>query len=186
MAKRHTRFNTAKMEQGVLLLLQGMGIDVENDNYKETPKRVASLFKEMLSPAASNWKTFPTSYRGAVLLRNHEVIGLCPHHLQPVPMRVHVAYIPKKKALGLSKLARAVEERLSMPVLQEQLTQDVADALEAHLEPIGCCVIITGRHGCMQFRGIRSDADVVTSAMRGAFFVDSKAREEIMMLIGRP
>jgi GTP cyclohydrolase I len=184
--KKTKRFHIAKMEQGVRLLLQGMGIDLNNPNYKETPQRVSRLFAEMLSPVHSNWKTFPTSYRGLVLLRNHEVIGLCPHHLQPVPMRVHVAYLPKKTALGLSKLARAVEERLSMPVLQEQLTQDVADALEAHLEPLGVGVIITGRHGCMQYRGIRSEADVVTSSMRGAFFNDARAREELMMMIGRP
>lgn len=184
--KHKDRFDTVKMEQGVKLLLQGMGIDLGNPNYKKTPYRVAKLYREMLSPSLSNWSEFPTTYRGAILLRNHRVYGVCPHHLLPVPMRINIAYIPNGKALGLSKLARAVEERLSMPVLQEQLTEDVANAITARLTPKAVAVVLVGQHGCMQFRGIRSDADVVTSVMRGAFFESEKAREEIMMLIGRP
>jgi len=181
-----SRFNLPKMERGVKLLLQGMGIDINNEQFAETPQRVARLFIELLSPPASNWKTFPTDYRGIVLLRNHRVVGLCPHHLQPVLMKVHVAYIPKKRALGLSKLARAVEERLSMPVLQEELTQGVADSLDAHLEPTGLAVIISGEHGCMQTRGIESTGDVVTTVLRGVFLNVPAAREELFNTIGRP
>lgn len=181
-----SRFNNAKMEQGVKLLLQGMGIDIKGENYAETPHRVAELFKELLSPKPSNWKTFPTTYRGIVLLRNHKVVGLCPHHLQPVTMKVHIAYIPKKRALGLSKLARAVEEQLSMPVLQENLTQDVANALDARLEPAGLAVVIAGTHGCMQNRGIESTGDVVTTVLRGVFLNVPAAREELFQMIGRP
>jgi len=172
------------MEQGISLLLKGLGIDAASENYRETPARVTRLFQELLSPKQSNWKSFPSRYRGMVLLRNHEVYGLCPHHLQVVRMRVYIGYIPQDRAVGLSKLARAVEEHLSMPVLQEDLTDNVANSIEERLKPVGCAVVIVGKHGCMRHRGIRSKGDVITSSLRGALFNVPAAREEFMMMIG--
>lgn len=178
--------NLAKMEKGVLFLLQGMGVDITDPNFRATPYRVAKLYKEMLTPARNNWRTFPATNSDLIVLRGHKVIAICPHHLQPVVLTCHVGYIPAKKTLGLSKLARAVEEHLTKPMLQEDLANVVADTLHRRLEPKGVGVVLSGQHGCMVFRGVKSDGDVVTSVMRGVLLLNPMARGEFLQLIGRP
>ena len=192
MTKKHRKtetengMNLRMMEEGIALLLEGMRIPRSDPNFSETPERVARMFKEMLTPERSNWATFPSASSDLVLLRGHRVFALCPHHLQVVEMKCYIAYIPNKKTLGLSKLARAVEEHLTHPILQEDLANAVADTIEAKLEPKGTGVVLTGRHGCMAFRGVESDGDVVTSVMRGVFLLNPTARQELLTLIGRP
>jgi GTP cyclohydrolase IA len=176
-----------KMRQGIYLLLRGMGVDVQGDpNYTGTPERVAKMYAEILSPQENNWKTFPATSSDLVLLRNHKVVALCPHHLMPVVLTCYVGYIPNKKTVGLSKLARAVEEHLFRPVLQEDLANAVARRIEEKLEPKGTGVVLTGRHGCMAFRGVESEGDVVTSVMKGVLLLNPAARAEFLQLIGRP
>jgi len=179
------KMNVKKMEAGVKLLLQGMGVDLADRNYTDTPGRVARMYVELFSPKPNNYATFPEKHDSLVLLRGHGVHGVCPHHLVPVEMQVYVGYIPNKTVLGLSKLARVAEEPLTGPVLQETYTDTVADLLNERVDPKGVAVVVAGRHGCMKHRGVRSTADVVTSAMRGVFFSNPAAREEFLRLIGR-
>ena len=174
------------MQKGVTLILQGMGIDLKDPNFSGTPARVAKMYAEMLSPAESQWATFPASNSDMVLLRGHKVIGLCPHHLQPVEYTCSVGYVPNELTVGLSKLARVVEHQLVRPILQEDLVNDVADALSQKLKAKGVGVVIAGRHGCMTFRGVRTDGDIVVSAMRGVLLLNPAARMEFLQLIGRP
>jgi len=178
--------NQTLMKKGVELLLKGMGLDLADSNYRGTPTRVARMYAEMLTPQESNWSTFPASSSDLVLLRGHRVVGLCPHHLQPVEFFCHVGYVPNELTVGLSKLARVVECQLVTPIMQEDLAHDVANALEQRLKPKGVGVVITGVHGCMRFRGVRSDGDVVVSVMKGVLLLNPAARAEFLQLIGRP
>jgi len=158
----------------------------EDPSFTGTPERVARLYLEMLSPEANSWKTFKAESADLVLLRRHEVIALCPHHLLPVTIRCYVAYIPNKLTVGLSKLARAAEEHLTRPIMQEELAHKIIETLEEKLDPKGSAVILAGEHGCMKFRGVKSDGDIVTSVMKGVFFTNPAARMELMQLIGKP
>lgn len=180
------RFDVGKLERGVRLILEGMNVDLSDRNYKDTPKRVARMYQEMLSPNRNNLNTFPERHDNMVILRGHQVFGLCPHHLLPVEMRVSVAYIPRGKVLGLSKLCRAVEEHLTTPVLQEALTDEIARSLHQRLDPLGVAVVVVGIHGCMRYRGVRTTADVITSAVTGVFRNVPGAREEFLRLVGSP
>lgn len=184
-ALRHRHHDLVKMSRGITMLLQGMGIDLKDPNYKGTPERVARMFHEMLSPNINNWAAFPALTSDLVILRNHKVIAICPHHLQPVEMSCFIGYIPSKKTIGLSKLGRVVEEQLVTPMLQEDLANAVAESLEYHLDPKGVGVVMKGVHGCMRFRGIRSHGDVVTSVMRGVLLLNSAARIEFLQLAGK-
>jgi len=175
-----------KMEKGVELLLDGMGVDRDDLNFRGTPARVARMFREMCTPTESHWAAFPASSSDLVLLRGHRVVGLCPHHLQPVEYTCSVGYVPNELTVGLSKLARVVEQQLVAPILQEDLANDVADALNEKLKPKGVGVVIAGRHGCMAFRGVRTDGDVVVSVMKGVLLLNPAARMEFLQLTGRP
>jgi GTP cyclohydrolase I len=185
--RRFPPLNDRLMRDGVATLLVGMGIDVHNDpNFKDTPRRVAKMFREMLTPQKNTWRVFPAKEADLVLLRGHRIIAICPHHLQPVEIRCFIAYIPGEVTVGLSKLARVAESRLTRPLLQEDLAHEIADELHAFLKPKGVAVILSGVHGCMRFRGVESEGDVVTSAMRGVFLLNPTARSELLALIGRP
>ena len=179
--------NEKLLEQGARLLLKGMGVpDLNDSNFKDTPRRVARMYKQLLTPQENNWATFPSPTSGMIILRNHRVFALCPHHLLPVELRAYVGYIPHKKVLGLSKLARVVEQQLTIPIMQEELGDKTADALWDKLDPQGVAVVLSGEHGCMKYRGIETTGDVVTSAVRGLFAHSATTRDEFLKLIGRP
>lgn len=178
--------NQKQLEAGARLILKGMGVDLNDSNFKDTPKRVAKLYHEMLTPRLNNMTDFPSPTKGMIVLRNHTVFALCPHHLLPVELRAYVAYIPKGKVLGLSKLARVVESQLTKPIMQEELGELTANALEEALNPQGVAVVLAGQHGCMRYRGVETTGDVVTSALRGLFLHSDATRDEFYQLIGRP
>lgn len=184
--KRTSRLNLKLMEQGVTLILRGMGVDLQESNFKDTPKRVARMYAELLTPEMNNWATFPSPTSGMIVLRGHKVFCLCPHHLLPVELRAYVAYIPRKRVLGLSKLARVVEQQLTQPIMQEALGDQTADALDEQVEPQGVAVILAGEHACMRVRGVETSGDVVTSSMRGLFLHSAATREEFLRLVGKP
>lgn len=171
-----------KMEKGVTLLLQGMGVDLKDKNFVDTPKRVAKMYKEMLTPAIAHWNAFPAEQSDLILLRGHRAIGVCPHHLQPVEYTCHIGYIPNEYTVGLSKLARVVNQQLNQPLMQEDLAEGIVQELEQQLHPKGIGVIIIGVHGCMRYRGVQSQGDVIVSRMRGLFFSNPAARAEFMQL----
>ena len=173
------------MERGITLLLKGMGVSLSDPNFIGTPARVAKMYEELFTPEHNSYASFPGgTYDGMVILRGHKVHGICPHHLMPVEMRAYVAYIPHRTVLGLSKLARVVEEQLTGPVLQEDLTEQIATTLKDRTDPKGVGVVIVGRHGCMRHRGVETDADVITSSMKGVFLTNGNAREEFLRLCG--
>lgn len=178
--------NRKLLEQGALLILQGMGVDLEDSNFKDTPERVARLYQELLTPQENNWTSFPSPTKGMIVLRGHRVFALCPHHLQVVELKAYIAYIPKSKVLGLSKLARVVESHLTQPVMQETLGDLVADSLDAAVDSQGVAVVLAGQHGCMRYRGIETEGDVVTAAMRGLFLHSQATRDEFYRIVGRP
>ena len=180
-----SKLDRKKIEAATSLLLEGLGQDPNDPNFRDTPKRVYRLWRELLGPKRVRYTTFPDSYGSMVILRGHTVHGVCPHHLLPVEMKVYVGYIPDKKVLGLSKLARVAEEQLTAPCTQESFTNAIAERL-AVLEPKGIAVVVAGRHGCMRHRGVRTNADIVTSAMQGVFLANPPARAEFMQLVGVP
>jgi GTP cyclohydrolase I len=178
--------NIKQMERGVLLLLQGMGVNTHDENFVDTPKRVAKMYAELLSPPKNTFRDFPCDHSSLVLLRDHRVFGLCPHHLLPFEMRAYLGYIPNRRVLGLSKLARLLEEHRTKPVLQEVFTDAVAKDLFTRTDAKGSGCVIAAKHGCMQCRGVRTTGDIVTSSMHGVLLLNSSARQEFMSLIGRP
>jgi GTP cyclohydrolase IA len=179
-------FNTKKMEKAISLLLEGMGCDARSENFRDTPRRVAALYRELLTPKQNNFQSFTSRHNNLILLRGHRVTALCPHHLLPVTLRVSVGYIPNGRVLGLSKLARTVESQLTQPILQEALTDAVVDTLEDRIQPQGVGCVVAGSHGCMHFRGIRTTADIITSRMSGVFLLNATARQEFLQLLGEP
>lgn len=179
---KNDKLNIARMEEGVRILLEGMGVDTQDRNYAETPQRVARMYAELFTPRHNNFATFPEKHDSLIVLRGHQVHGVCPHHLVPVEMRVFVGYLPSKEVLGLSKLARVAESVLTGPVLQETYTDTVADLLLERTNARGVGVIVSGKHGCMRHRGVRSEADVVTSAMRGLFLSEPALRDEFLRI----
>jgi GTP cyclohydrolase I len=180
--------NRPKAEEAIAMLLTAMEIPywLDDPNFVDTPKRVAAMYEEMLSPPTNNWKTFPAASADLILLRNHSVVALCPHHLLPVVLKAFVAYIPNKRTLGLSKLARVVESHLIVPITQEDLAHRVSESLHEKLDPKGVGVVLAGEHGCMRYRGVKTDGDVVVSVMKGVFLLNPAARQELFQLIGRP
>ena len=170
------------------------GIDaVDREGLVDTPKRVIDSWSEIFAGYGMNAtelldSTFNAEgYDGIVLLRNIEFTSMCEHHLQPFRGRAHIGYIPIKRIVGISKLARLLELHARRLQNQERITKGIADDLEKELEPLGAAVIIEASHGCMQCRGVaKQHAIMTTSAMRGVFFDKPEARAELMQLIQQP
>jgi GTP cyclohydrolase I len=173
------------MQQGVEMLLRGMDVDLADPNFSGTPERVARMYREMLTPQENTWATFPAKTNDMIILRGHRAWGICPHHLLPVELMCNVGYVPNRLACGLSKLARACEEPLTSPMLQEDLAHEIANSVNERLDPKGVAVVLYGRHNCMSSRGVRTDGDIITSVMRGVFLLVPTAREEFLSLIRR-
>lgn len=166
-------YNEAKVRSGVEAILEGLGLDPLDANFEGTPARVARAYRELCRGLYDRdgdlVATFPCSYEGMVIARDIEAVSLCPHHLLPIRYVVHVGYIPSGEALGLSKLPRLVQWLSARPVLQEDLTDDIADTVERAVKAGGVIVVVKGKHACVWCRGVRSGAEFVTSAIRGGF-----------------
>jgi len=183
----------AKIEQGVLLILEGIGEDVTREGLIDTPQRVASMYSEICSglhedPAQHFKVTFSEHHQEMVLVRDIPLYSMCEHHLAPFIGKAHVAYIPGEggKICGLSKLARVVEVFARRLQVQERLTSQIAESIVTHLDPLGVIVVIEAEHLCMSMRGVRKPgAETITSAVRGIFRDDSKTRAEALALIHR-
>ena len=166
---------------------------VDREGLLDTPKRVVESWSEIFAGYKMDASdllqaTFNAEgYDGIVLLRDIEFTSTCEHHLQPFRGRAHVAYIPVKRIVGISKLARILELHARRLQNQERITQGIANDLERELQPLGAAVIIEAAHGCMQCRGVaKQQAVMTTSAMRGVFFDRPEARAELMQLIQQP
>lgn len=175
-----------KIKQAVRLFLEGIGEDPDREGLRETPERVARMWEEFERMRNFNVKLFEEfgNYNEMVLVKDINFYSFCEHHLLPFFGKVHIAYIPNKKILGLSKLVRTVRAFALKPQVQERLTEEIADFLEKELEPKGVGVVIEAEHLCMSMRGVMSPGHLtVTSALRGQLLEDLKTREEFLKLI---
>jgi GTP cyclohydrolase I len=176
------------LQHAVSDLLRAIGADVDTDGLRETPRRVAEAYAELLTPPAFRATTFPNDggYGGLIVAQAIPFHSLCMHHLLPVRGVAHVGYLPGERIIGLSKLARVVERFARALQIQERLTVQIADWLEAELRPAGVGVRLEAEHMCMSLRGVqRPGARTVTSALRGAIRDDAQTRQEFLALTAR-
>ena len=188
------RFDDEKIEQGVRMILEGIGEDPGRGGLRETPARVARMYREVFAGIGQDASQLVTVVEGAdhdemIMVRDIPIYSMCEHHLIPFSGKahVHVAYIPNKQQqiTGLSKIARVVDLLAKRPQVQERLTTEIAEALDEALSPRGVFVVIECEHLCMTMRGIKKPGSVtVTSAVRGLFRTDARTRQEAMSHIG--
>jgi GTP cyclohydrolase IA len=175
-------------EDEVRNFLCGIGEDPGRDGLRETPARVVKAFNFLLSgygvDVSSVLKSFDSDgYNQIVLLKNIELYSLCEHHILPFFGRAHVAYIPGKKIIGISKLARVVDVFSRRLQIQERIGEQVTGALEEFLHPKGVACIIEAEHLCMRMRGVEKQNSVmVTSSLKG-LFLEGESRLELLKLI---
>jgi GTP cyclohydrolase IA len=177
-----------RAERAVAELLDALGVDAGTEALRETPRRVASAFAELLRPQPFRATTFPNDggYDELVVVCDIAFSSLCEHHLLPFVGVAHVAYLPGERILGLSKLPRLVEHRARRLQVQERLTSEVADWIERALRPRGVGVVMEATHMCMSLRGVRQPGALTrTSALRGCLREDPRTRQEFIDLIGR-
>ncbi len=181
-----------RIEAAVRELLAAIGEDPDREGLLGTPDRVARACEEIFGgmqedPSVHLLRQFDEpGNENMVIVKDIPFSSMCEHHLLPFTGRAHICYLPRDgRITGLSKLARCVVGYAHRPQVQERLTQQVADALEARLDPLGVLVVLEATHTCMTMRGIRSaGSETVTSAVRGFFKTDMKARQEALRLIG--
>ena len=182
-----------KIEEGVRLILEGVGEDPDREGLRETPARVARMYEEVFAglsenPARHFEVTFDEHHEEMVLVKDIPFYSMCEHHLVPFFGKAHVAYIPATdgRICGLSKLARLVDAFAKRPQVQERLTSQVADTLIEQLNPQGVIVVLEAEHMCMSMRGVKKPgSQTVTSAVRGVFEKSAPARSEALSLILR-
>ena len=180
-----------KIKDAIRLLLEGIGEDVNREGLIETPDRIARMYEEicggMEEDAATHLsKVFHVDTNEMVMEKDITFYSTCEHHMLPFYGKVHNAYIPDGKVVGLSKLARTVEVYARRLQLQEQLTGQIADALMTHMQPKGVMVMIEAEHMCMTMRGIQKPGtQTVTIARRGDFESNPALEERFFRMLGR-
>ncbi|HOF50220.1 MAG TPA: GTP cyclohydrolase I [Candidatus Colwellbacteria bacterium] len=157
-----------------------------NPDMKETPLRIAKMYASFFRNEDTTQyfsKRFPTKNKELVILKNIECFGMCPHHLTPVIYNVHIGYIPRGWAIGLSKLARIAIALCSYPKLQENFTSEVANVINDNLKPRGVIVVVEGIHNCIRCRGVEKLSTCITSEIRGVFINHPETKQEFISLI---
>jgi len=186
-------YDAAKIEEGVRLILEGIGEDPDRGGLEDTPSRVARMYREIAGGVGRDPVEVVTVVKGAdhdemIMIKDIPLSSLCEHHLVPFIGKAHIAYIPDKEGriTGLSKIARVVDLLAKRLQVQERLTTQIAETLQKALDPRGVFVMIEAEHLCMTMRGIKKPGAItVTSAVRGLFRNDAKTRSEAFALIGR-
>jgi GTP cyclohydrolase I len=182
----------ARIEAAVREILFAVGEDPDREGLQETPARVARMYAEILSglhkdPRELLRKTFTQKYDEMVVVKDIRFESVCEHHLLPFVGKAHIAYLPRGKIVGLSKLPRVVEVLSRRPQVQERMTEELADLVMEELEARGVGVVMEASHSCMTIRGVRKpDSVCTTSAMRGAFRENQATRTEFLALINGP
>lgn len=178
-----------RIERAVREILAAVGEDPDREGLAETPARVARMYAELFSglhtdPKVHLQKFFTEKYDEMVLVKDIAFNSMCEHHLLPFIGKAHIGYVPNGKVVGLSKLARVVEEVSRRPQVQERMTEQIANLLIQELDVKGVAVVIEAAHSCMTIRGIRKPNSLcVTSAMKGLFRTNLSSRSEVMTLI---
>jgi GTP cyclohydrolase IA len=176
-------------EQAATKLLAALGADLNAPGLRDTPRRVARAYAELLTPALFTPTTFPNDdeYDELVVVRDIPFQSLCMHHMLPFHGSAHLAYLPGERIVGLSKLGRVVDLFAHDLQVQERLTTQIADWLEEMLKPRGVGVIVEAEHLCMSLRGVQKPGSrTVTSALRGVVKDDPRTRQEFLSLVRRP
>jgi len=173
------------LQAAVRQILESVGEDPQREGLQNTPERVARMYDELLSGyhidpiALINDALFEVEYDEMVVVKDIEYYSLCEHHLLPFYGRAHVAYLPRNKVLGLSKIPRVVELFARRLQVQERMTRQIADFLSEVLHPLGVGVVIEGAHLCSMMRGVqKANARMVTSSLTGRFKSDARSRAE--------
>ncbi len=173
-------------------ILTFIGEDPDRDGLRRTPERIARMYDEILAgyntdpQAMINDALFDVEYDEMIVVKDIEFFSMCEHHMLPFLGRAHVAYIPRDKVIGLSKIPRIVEMFARRLQVQERMTQQIADLLNDSLRPQGVGVVVEASHMCAMMRGVKKEhASMVTSAMLGRFKSDARTRNEFMQLLNR-
>lgn len=178
-----------RIEKAVREILAAVGEDPDREGLKKTPARVARMYAELfaglrLDPHRHLKTFFTETYDELVALRDIPFNSMCEHHLMPFEGKAHIAYFPNGRVVGLSKLARVVEDFAMRPQVQERLTTQVADSLMECIDAKGVAVVFEATHTCMTCRGVRKAGSImVTSAIRGICRSDARTRSEVMSLL---
>ncbi len=179
----------AAFEELVAEMIRRLGDDPDREGLKRTPERVAKSMAfltqgyGMKSEDVINGALFEESHQNMVLVKDIEMYSLCEHHLLPFFGKVHVAYIPNGRIVGLSKIARLVEVYARRLQVQERMTEQIAQAIWERVEPEGVGVVVEAYHLCMMMRGVqKQNSKTITSAMRGSFLEDQMTRDEFLRL----
>lgn len=181
--------DSSKIEQGIRLILEGIGEDTEREGLIGTPGRISRMYEEIFGGLGST----PEEYLGTTFtVDNNEMViekditfySMCEHHLLPFYGKAHVAYIPDGKVVGLSKLARTVDLIARKPQIQERMTAEIADSIMKYLKPKGALVMIEAEHMCMTMRGIRKPGSkTVTMVERGRFVDNKELKDEFFRMM---
>lgn len=178
-----------KIEQGIRLVLEGIGEDINREGLVGTPDRIARMCEEIFGGIGQNAEdvlsvTFHAENNEMVVEKDITFYSSCEHHLLPFYGKVHIAYVPDSRVVGLSKLARCVEIYARRPQIQEQLTAQIADALMEYLKPKGAAVMIEAEHMCMTMRGVKKPGSkTVTIVARGVFEEKPELKREFISLV---
>ena len=184
-------FDRERMIRAATELVLAAGLDLSDENLADTPRRLTDMYSEMFAglardPLEDLNVSFPADYQEMVIVRDIPFYSVCAHHFLPFFGHATVAYLPKGRVAGLSKLARVVETFARRPQLQERMTSEIANAMMTALEPDGCAVVLKAEHLCMTMRGIKKPgSQTVTSANRGTFRDNAATRAEFMSLLDR-
>jgi GTP cyclohydrolase I len=189
---RSSKVDSQAVQDAVLQLLTAIGENPQRAGLKRTPQRVARMYAELLAGyavdplALVNGALFEAKYDEMVIVRDIEFYSICEHHLLPFMGRVHVAYIPDGKVLGLSKIPRIVDMFAHRLQVQERMTRQIADVIRDLLKPQGVAVVVEALHLCTMMRGVQKhNARMTTSAMHGAFRSNLATRQEFLDNISR-
>lgn len=180
-----------RIENAVREILLAVGEDPERDGLRRTPHRVARMYAELFAglkvdPAEYLGTAFAERFDDLVVLRDIPFHSMCEHHLMPFEGKAHVAYLPDKQVVGISKLARVVDGFAHRPQVQERMTSQIADLLSEKLLAKGVAVVVEATHTCMTCRGVKKAGSImVTSAVRGLCRSDARTRGEVMALLHR-
>ncbi len=180
----------AKIREAVKMIIEAIGEDPNREGLVDTPDRIARMYEEIFLGLKEDArvhlsKIFTVDNSDIVIEKDIPFYSMCEHHFLPFYGKVHIAYIPTGKVVGLSKLARTVDVFAKRPQLQERMTSDIAEALIKSLEPEGVLVVVEAEHLCMNMRGIKKQGSKTkTMAARGSIAEDKEIRKEILQLIG--
>ena len=179
--------NKLAIMEAVYLTLESVGEDPEREGLRRTPLRVAQMYDELLAGYTTDLNSlinnalFDVNYDEMIVVKNIEYFSFCEHHMLPFFGLAHVAYIPREKVIGLSKIPRIVDMDARRLQVQERMTQQIADTIREVLKPIGVAVVVEGSHMCAMMRGVKKEhSRMITSALRGSFKDNDKTRAEFL------